>query len=687
MIDVSTLKAPGWQRVVAELLAPAPDDRVYMERLLRVMAQVSAARQAVLYLPDRSDGEEVDPRVELVWPPPEMDKDAQAAAQAVSGSTGGVGAEGSVQFASETRTAARAAFSSAQARAFGLDKQETYYGEGAQSGFVLATPIPAAASAGATLSPTGQRSDQPAAVITMIIEPRSKDAIRSTLAMLEVLAGYAGGHHARSALKRTQAASFALDLATRLIASANVPKTFKGACVQVCNDLAKQFNVDRVALGFVKGDRVQVQAISDIEHFDKRTRMVQQLAAAMEECLDQEQPVLFPPPPEHGAGSDVLLSQAIVHAHRELAAGGAGATARLKIASLPMRVDESIVGVVTIESGGEGAIDIAAIELLQAALDVVAPVLALRKSDDRWLALRAVDSAKRAGAWAVGVKHTGWKLASLAALAALIAVTFVRITYRPTAEAMIEPREKRLVSAPFDGVVRALGENVEPGKRVNAGQVLVELDTREYVLGLADAQAQLAAAETQAAASRKAKDMTKVAQAQTQEDRARAQAALYMDRIARSKIVAPISGVVLAGEMKDKVGSTVKLGDPLMQIAPMDDLVLTAKVDDRDIGLVKRAFEEGRGAGLVATKGAPQTGLSFKVERIVPLAQAGEGKNYFEVRGALTPPPKDDDEAQRVYASLAPGIEGVAKFDTERRSLLWIGTRRLLDQARLWLWW
>ena len=46
MIDVTNVKAPGWQRIVSELTAGAPDDREYFERLLRVIGQVSAARQA-----------------------------------------------------------------------------------------------------------------------------------------------------------------------------------------------------------------------------------------------------------------------------------------------------------------------------------------------------------------------------------------------------------------------------------------------------------------------------------------------------------------------------------------------------------------------------------------------------------------------------------------------------------------
>ena len=685
MIDLSSLKSPGWQRIVAELNAPAPDDRVYMERLLRVLAQVSAARQAVLYVPDRMDGEEVEPRVEMVWPPTELDKDAAQAAQnaAPAGpAAAGPGGPNQVLFGAEARTAARAAFGSRQARAFGLDNQEPlYYGEGSQQqqGFVLSVPMlnpPGPQGAGGGKAPVGTDPGVPVAVATLLIEPRSKDAVRSTLAMAEVLCGYVAGHQSRQALRKTQLASFSLDLATRLIASVNTASNFKGACIQLCNDLAKQFAVDRVALGWVRDDSVHVQAISDIEHFDKRTSMVQKLASAMDECLDQEQPILVPQPPAVGEGADVLLSQAIVHAHRELAAGNS----KLKVCSLPLRVEEDVVGVVTIESSGEGQIDLATVELMQAAMDLIGPVLKIRRSDDRMLPLRAWDSAVRAGAWVVGPKHTVWKLAGVAALCAMAFVTFYTTTYRPSAEAIIEPRVRRLVSAPFDGMILALGEGVDVNKPVKKGDLLVQLDTKEYDLGLADALGKVQQAQTQAAAARKAKDAGKIAQAEEQAKQAQAEADVYIYRINKSRITAPIDGTIIAGDLKDKVGSTIKLGELMMQIAEMDDLIVTARVDERDIALVKAAFEDGRGKGEIATKGRPDDPMAFEIERIVPLAQAQEGKNVFEVRGKLKATPQQ-------ASTLRPGIEGVAKLDTEERSLLWIGTRRIVDQVRLWLWW
>ncbi|MCC6320659.1 MAG: HlyD family efflux transporter periplasmic adaptor subunit [Phycisphaerales bacterium] len=688
MIDLTNVKAPGWQRVVAELSAGAPDDRSYLERLLRVVCQATAARQAVLFVANRTDGEDVEPRIEMVWPRP---------------GAGGLGAESAsgqapiapdvkaIDNARETMEAARGAFGAGQSRVFSLEgKQELYYdagGGGGGGGTVLAVPLfgaaAAQAQAGGTQAPTG--------VITLLLEARSKEAVRSTLAMAEVLSGYFYGHQARAALKRTQSASQALDVATRLIASINTAPNFKGAGLQLTNDIAKQIGVDRVALGWVKHDTVKVQAISDTEHFDKRMAMVQKLQSAMDECLDQEQPVVYPPPAAEGPNGDVILAQAIVHAHRELASGNA----KLKVASLPLRAtdvipgtaettEEQVVGVVTIEAGGEGPIDLSSIELLQAALDLVAPVLRIRRNDDRNLAQRACHSSIRAASWAVGPRHTVWKLVSVLVFAAAVFVTFFHMTYRPGAEATLEPRTKRIVSMPFDGIVRSIGANAEPGRTVAQGEVLVELDTTEWRLSMADVVGQIAQADLQAKAAREAKQWGKAAEAQEQVDRLKAQVEFFNYKIAKSKITAPIAGMVMAGDLKERIGSTVKLGEPLLQVADPSDILCIARVDERDIGLIRKAFDERRGVGKIATKGAPAMPLAFTVEGIVPMATAGEGQNVFEVRARIDQSPENADALSTLR--LVAGVEGQANFDTERKSLLWIGTRRIVDAVRLWFW-
>ena len=71
----------------------------------------------------------------------------------------------------------------------------------------------------APLAPRPLAAQQATSPRALAADSAVGEALRSTLAMAEVLAGYVHGQAARGALRETQKASFALDLATRLIAS------------------------------------------------------------------------------------------------------------------------------------------------------------------------------------------------------------------------------------------------------------------------------------------------------------------------------------------------------------------------------------------------------------------------------------------------------------------------------------
>ena len=232
--------------------------------------------------------------------------------------------------------------------------------------------------------------------------------------------------------------------------------------------------------------------------------------------------------------------------------------------------------------------------------------------------------------------------------------------------------KKRVVAAPFEAILLDVPEGIRPGSRVAAGQVLATLDATELELSRLDAMSQLAEAQSRADDSLRSGKMAEAEQARAQADQARARIDLLDRRIEQSVIRSPIDGTILTGDPRDRRGSSLKLGDAIFEIATLDDMVVLARVDDRDIALVR-----GEQTGQVATRAFPGTYLDFTVERIVPLAKPDEGRNAFEVRGALV------EEA----GWMRPGMEGIAKFDTGRRTLIDIGTRRIRDTLRLWLWW
>lgn len=646
MIDLSKIKAPGWQRIVEELARAAPDDRAFLARLLSVQGQVAGARQAVLLSVSpgpATEGGQPEPRVGLVWPP----RDGPP----------------NVEHEREVMDAARACASSRQTRVFGLDATDGMY-EAGEKGYIVATPV------GSPLTPDGPSPQ----VITLLIEQRSRQALQTTLALAEVLSGYTHGHAARRELLRLKASTAALELATRLVAGINQAQGFKGACLQVCNDLTRQLGLDRVALGWVKGigqssGVVRLRAMSDTEQIDRRMAMAKKIESAMDECLDQEQAVMHPPPPPEGEGGDVVLSQSIAHAHRELAASDA----RLRVASVPLRAHDRVVGVLTFESAAEPAVlGVNMVELIQATMDLVSPVLAVRRSDDRSLATRAAASAVRTGAWLVGPKHTVWKLALLAATAVVMTLIFVKAPYRIEAPVELMARTQRVISAPFDGIVERLGEGIEKGARVKAGDVLVKLRTTELELGAQEALMTIQRAQTEADAFQNQGKQADAEQALAEVRSARAQLELYRYKISQATITSPIDGVIIEGELKDRLGSSIKLGDAIFVVADINDLVAVAKVSDRDISYITDAM-----TGAIATKADPDERLPIEVEAIVPSARPEEGSNSFEVRARLTEP----------APWMRPGMEGLVKLNTGSKPLGWILGRRISDTLRMWLWW
>ena len=673
MIELSNVRAPGWQRVVAELSAPAPDDRIFLSRLLQILGQIAGARQAVFFTlsvrpTDAVEGGSAGSQATSVVEPAAAMVYSGVQAASPSGLDSTPQNDAAVEHLPEVKDVVLRAVASRAITVFSLERADMLYDDSTSStvvGVPLAGGAPGEAGAGEVRG-----------VITLLLEGRSRQALQTTLALIEVVAGYIHLHGANQNLRRTRQASASLDLAARLIAAINAAPSYQGANIQFVNDLGRQLRCERVSLGWISGGTeprgklyCKVIAMSDTENVDRRVSNVQKIEAAMDEAMDQGQPVLYPLPQAQGEGeADFLLAQAVVHAHKELATRDAN----LRIASLPLRVNDRIVGVVTIETSSSDPISISTIELVQATLDLVAPVLEIRRSDAQGLHKRAYADAMKLAAVLVGPKHTAWKAAGIALSCALLLAAVVPLTYRVGADMELHPSEPRVVSAPFEGTIASLGPKSKPGERVEAGDLLVQMDINEVQLSRLEAMSQITQARKESDERQKRGEIAQAQQAEARADQAEAKLRYFDYRITQSAIKSPISGTIIAGDLRDKTGAAVQLGQQLVQIADVPSLLISAKVDDRDISLIKEGM-----VGQITTKSDPSREFKFTVERIVPLSEAKEGKNTFEVRCRL-------DETS---PALRPGMQGIAKFDVDRRSLLRIASRRIVDQLRIWLWW
>src|SRR5690606_14884230 len=137
------------------------------------------------------------------------------------------------------------------------------------------------------------------------------------------------------------------------------------------------------------------------------------------------------------------------------------------------------------------------------------------------------------------------------------------------------------------------------------------------------------------------------------------------------RIQAPFDGIVIKGDLRQHLGAPVQRGEVLMVLAPNDSFRLILEVDEADVA----AIVPGQ-RGELALAAQPERPLRFVTRRIVPVATAADGRNYFEVEASL----------QEELPQLRPGLSGVAKVEAGSRPLGWLLTHRALDWLRL-AWW
>jgi len=162
--------------------------------------------------------------------------------------------------------------------------------------------------------------------------------------------------------------------------------------------------------------------------------------------------------------------------------------------------------------------------------------------------------------------------------------------------------------------------------------------------------------------------------AQAQAEQARAQMALAQEQLSRASVRAPFAGIVAKGDLSQSLGSSVRRGDTLFEITPLDAYRVIVQVDEGEITGVRAGQK-----GTLLLASMANDGVGLTVTSVTPVTTSREGRNFFRVEARL------DGTSDR----LRPGMEGVAKIDIDERKLIWIWTHKALDWLRLfiWTWW
>lgn len=442
-----------------------------------------------------------------------------------------------------------------------------------------------------------------------------------------------------------------------LVAAALEQERFKDACNAVVTELAMRLSCDQVSIGFVRRRHSKLVAVSHAAQFGKRMNLIRDIGGAMDEAVDQQAVVVFPSKPE--------WDYRIIRAHADLAQSHqAGA-----ILTVPLHSGERVLGALTFERPQGEEFDEPTIELCDCVASVIGPILEEKRRNDRNILLKLAESFWIQLRRLLGPRYFGRKLATVVAIAVVAFFMVAKGDYRVTSPAILEGEIQRTLVAPFEGYLAS--QHARAGEIVREGDLLATLDDKDLALERLrwSTQRRQHLSEYDRALADRERAEANIIRAQIEQ--AQAQVALLDEQLARTRITAPFDGIVVEGDLTQEVGAALKRGQELFKIAPLDAYRVILEVDEGDIDTIAVGQ-----TGTLAVASMPDTPLDYTVERVTPISEQQEGRNFFRVEATL----------HQANDRLRPGMKGIAKTQVEERLLIFIWTEKLLDWVRLQLW-
>lgn len=464
---------------------------------------------------------------------------------------------------------------------------------------------------------------------------------------------YQLGRIARQARDDVGQFSEALDLMLLI----NVEQRYLAAAMTFCNEIAARYQCSRVSLGWLEGGYVRLQAISHMERFEKKMEVVQALETVMEEAFDQDEEISWPP---------VEDSTAVTGNHETYVRDQAVPF----MASLPLRLEDAPVAVLCCERA-ERAFSTAELRGLRVLCDQAARRLGDLKEHDRWIGARIAADLRRRFPKLKSAEHSFAKGLGLLGCLLLAFLIIGRLPYRVESPFILRSADVNYLPAAHDGYIDRVAVRV--GDRVEAGTLLLTLDTRELLLESSAAIANLNRYVREAQKARAENALAEMRISTALADQARAQLDLIRYKLNHSEVRAPFAGIVVEGDLQEMQGAPVSKGDILFKVARLEKMYVEFEINERDVHELQNGL-----SGEIAFVSQPQMKFPVQLEQVDPVSQAKEEGNIFLGRGQL---PEQKAEWWR------PGMSGVAKLDVGWRNVLWILTHRTIDFLRMLLWW
>jgi hypothetical protein len=499
-------------------------------------------------------------------------------------------------------------------------------------------------------------ADHPVGAVVLDLVPRSEAEIKVALRGLHWGVGWLEAQAVRDQVGREKQRVTAAVAALDIVAVANEYDRVEQAAMAIANEMATRLGAARVAIGLNGKRGIRLMALSHTAWFNRKTTMVTGFEQAMDEAAEQRATIRSQPAP-----GEVVRIQV---AHEALAAHWDGDAA---FTTFPLLTERGPAGAITVLYDAPPAD--AVVRLGEAICALLGPMLDHKRRARRLVSGRVVDSLHDAFALVVGPRHIGWKLLAFGVTCAVAASVLIPTQFRVSAKAVLEGRVQRTIPAPFDSFIATAP--AKAGDIVHAGDLLATLDDRDLQLDRVRWQGEHDRLILKSREALSKHDPGTSAQLDAELAETDAQAALTAEKLARTRIVAPIDGIVVSGDLSQSIGAPVETGKVLFEVAPLDNYRVLVRLSENDIRYVKPGQ-----TGHLLLQGMTGDSLDFDVRGVTSVAETDAGENTFRVEGTLENAPPN----------LRPGMEGIGKIDIDDHSYAWVWTRGVRNWAWMVVW-
>ncbi|MEM7465604.1 MAG: efflux RND transporter periplasmic adaptor subunit [Pseudomonadota bacterium] len=308
----------------------------------------------------------------------------------------------------------------------------------------------------------------------------------------------------------------------------------------------------------------------------------------------------------------------------------------------------------------------------EALTNIVHAISALNPSLTDMLASKA--DGPRGKAFEILQRLSNFKVKRAAALLAVVALLamalMIPIQYEVDTPVVIEPLTKRFVTVPFNGVLQEV--QVKPGDLVREGELLAVLDDKQLQWELAEliAERQQTTKEKDGRLARGSAADVQILQLKIAE--LNSQIDLVEHRLQNLQIIAPLTGLVIAGDVQRNEGAAVAIGDALFELAPLDQVTAELAIDEEEIAQITNGL-----SAEIRMAAFPSQTLLATVEMIRPRAEIRDARNVFVAETTL-----GNEESL-----LRPGMRGDARIVIGKRSAGWVWFHRPWRKLEEMLFW